>query len=191
MKERTNQYIKELQNAITVAGLNYEIWWVYKEKESRKRFADTLNAYPLFFQTSLHAHFVAMIIALYKLFETRQDSVNVPQLVKIIKDQGSVSEIDIQKIEAEISQIKSLWVKVSILRNKLFGHKSNALDNEEIWKEAKVTPNEFRKLIDESKKILNQLTSVWDRSGHAFNLSSKEDTIELLEDLKELNEERL
>jgi len=191
MKERINQYIKELQNAITVAGLNYEIWWVYKEKDSRKRFVDTLNAYPLFFQTSLHAHFVAMIIALYKLFETRKDSVNVPQLVKIIKDQGSVSEIDIQKIEVEIAQIKSLWVKVSILRNKLFGHKSNALDNEEIWKEAKVTPNEFRKLIDESKKILNQLTSVWDRSGHAFNLSSKEDTIELLEDLKKLNEERL
>lgn len=191
MKERINQYIKELQNAITVAGLNYEIWWVYKEKESRKRFVDTLNAYPLFFQTSLHAHFVAMIIALYKLFETRQDSVNVPQLVKIMKDKGSVSEIDIQKIENEIAQIKPLWVKVSILRNKLFGHKSNAFDNEEIWKEAKVTPNEFRKLIDVSKKILNQLTSVWNKSGHAFNLSSKEDTIELLEDLKKLNEERL
>lgn len=191
MKDRINQYIKELQNAITVAGLNYEIWWVYKEKESRKRFVDTLNAYPLFFQTSLHAHFVAMIIALYRLFETRQDSVNVPQLVKIVKNQGSVSEIDIQKIETEITQIKPLWVKVSILRNKLFGHKSNALDNEEIWKEAKVTPNEFRKLIDESKKILNQAASLWDRSGHAFNLSSKEDTIELLEDLKKLNEKRL
>lgn len=191
MKEKINQHIKELQNAITVAGLNYEIWWVYKEKESRARFVDTLNDYPLFFQTSLHAHFVAMIIALYRLFETRQDSVNVPQLVKMIKDQASVSEIDIQNIEAEISQIKPLWVKVSILRNKLFGHKSNALDNEEIWKEAKVTPNEFRDLIDESKKILNHLTSLWDRSGHAFNLSSKKDTIKLLEDLKKLNKERL
>ncbi len=186
MKKRTIQYIKELQNAVIVAALNYEIWWVYKEKENRKRFVDTLNAYPLFFQTSLHAHFVAMIISLYRLFETRQDSVSVPQLVKMIKEQGSVSETDIQKIESAITQIKPLWVKVSVLRNKLFGHKSNALDSEEIWKEARVKPNEFRKLIDESKKILNQLTSLWDRSDYDFNLSSHGDTIKLLEDLKKL-----
>lgn len=191
MKERINQYIKELQNAITVAGLNYEIWWVYKEKESRARFVDTLNDYPLFFQTSLHAHFVAMVIALYRLFETRRDSVNIPRLVKMIKDQSSVSEKDIQKIEKDISRIKPLWVKVSILRNKLFGHKSNALDDEEIWNEVEVTPNEFRDLIDESKKILNHLTLLWDRRSHAFNLSSKEDTIRLLEDLINLKETRL
>jgi len=43
------QNIRELQNALTVARLNYEIWWVYKEKESRKRYVDTLNTYPLFF----------------------------------------------------------------------------------------------------------------------------------------------
>lgn len=188
MKERINHYIKELQNAITVAGLNYEIWWVYKEKNSRARFVDTLNAYPLFFHTSLHAHFVAMIIALYRLFETRQDAINVPRLVKTVKDQTSISETDIQEIEAEIAQIKPLWIKVSIIRNKFFGHRLDALNDEEIWKEANVTSNEFRKLIDESKKILNQLTSAWDRSTHAFNLSSKEDTIELLEDLKKSNE---
>ena len=75
------QNVKELQNALTVAGLNYEIWWVYKEKESRKRFVDTLNTYPLFFQTSLHAHFVAMIVSLYRLFETRNDTINIPQLI--------------------------------------------------------------------------------------------------------------
>ena len=54
-----------------------------------------------------------------------------------------------------------------------------------------MTPNEFKKLIDESKKVINEITSLWDRSGHAFNLSATEDIVELLEDLKRLNKKRL
>jgi len=55
MDDEIEKNIKELGNVLISAGLNYEIWWVYKEKDSRKRFVDTLNDYPLFFQTSLHA----------------------------------------------------------------------------------------------------------------------------------------
>ena len=84
MKTQIEQYVKEVQHTCLVAGLNYEIWWTYKEKKSRKRFVDILNKYPLFFQTSLHAHFVAMIVALYRLFETRQDTVNFSGLIKLL-----------------------------------------------------------------------------------------------------------
>lgn len=191
MKEKIEQHVRELRNAVIVAELNYEIWWIYKEKQSRKRFVDTLNAYPLFFQTSLHAHFVAMIIALYRLFETRNDTINMPKLVSLFENEGSFPHKEIQRFKSEIKKIKPLWIKVSILRNNLFVHKSNALDNDDIWKKARVTPNDFKKLIDESKRVINEITSVWDRSGHAFNLSATEDTLELLDDLKRLNEERL
>ena len=190
MKTVIQQHVKELQNALTIAGLNYEIWWLYKEKESRKRFVDTLNSYPLFFQTSLHAHFVAMIIALYKLFETRPDTVNIPKLIELLEREGSIPQTVIQRIRSEIKQIKPLWVKISILRNNLFGHRSNALDNEDIWKKANVTPNELKRLIVDAKWILNEITSTWDRSSHAFNLSATEDALQLLEDLKRLKERR-
>jgi len=187
MKEKIEQHVRELRNAVIVAELNYEIWWIYKEKQNRKRFVDILNAYPLFFQTSLHAHFVAMIAALYRLFETRNDTINIPQLVGFFENEGSFPHKEIQRFKSEIKKIKPLWTKVSILRNNLFGHKSNALDNDDIWKKARVTPNDFKKLIDESKRVINEITSVWDRSGHAFNISATIDTLELLEDLKRLN----
>ncbi len=190
MEEVIQQHVKELQNALIIAGWNYEIWSLYKEKGSRKRFVDTLNAYPLFFQTSLHAHFVAMIVALYRLFETRSDTVNIPQLIELLEKQGSIPQKEIRRIQSEIRQIKPLWVKVSVLRNKLFGHRSNTLDNEDIWDEASVAPDELKELIDASQRILNEITSVWDRSSHAFNLSATEDTLQLLEDLKRLNEDR-
>ena len=191
MKNEIQENVSELQHAIIVAGLNYEIWWTYKEKECRKRYVAILNTYPLFFQTSLHAHFVAMIVALYRLYETRKDTVNLPQLIKLLKNQGSISNPELKRIESEIKKINPLWIKVSVLRNKMFGHRSNALNYDGIWKEAKVTPNQFKQLIDESKRILNEITSLWNRSGHAFNLSSPKDTVDLLEDLKPLNEPRL
>ncbi len=191
MKNKILQNIKELQHALTVAGLNHEIWWIYKEKQSRKRFLDVLNTYPLFFQTSLHAHFVAMIISLYRLFETRRDTVNMPQLIKLFKKEGTFPQDELTRLDSEIEQIKPIWVKVSVLRNKLFGHRSNALGIDDIWEEANITPNQFKKLIADSKRILNDMTSIWDRSSHAFNLSATEDTLELLEDLKRLKESRL
>ncbi len=42
-----------------------------------------------------------------------------------------------------------------------------------------------------TRNLFSISTLIWDRSGHTFNLSSKEDTIELLEDLKKLNEANL
>jgi len=191
MSDEITKIVKELQNALTVAGLNYEIWWVYKEKESRKRFVDTLNTYPLFFQTSLHAHFVAMIVSTYRIYEKRKDTINMPQLIKQLKQSNTISIQNLKKIDSEIEKLKPLWIKVSVIRNKIFGHRSNTLDYDEIWKEAAVTPNQFKQLIDDSKRILNDLTSLWNRSSHAFNLSATKDTVDLLEDLKRLNEKRL
>lgn len=191
MQNQIEQYIEELRHACVAARLNYEIWWLYKEKESRKRFGSTLNDYPLFFQTSLHANFVAMIIALYRLFENRRDTVNLPELIKLLKKDGSIAQTNLKKFGSEIMQTKVLWKKVSILRNNLFGHKANALDNDEIWKKASVTPNQFRDLINDCQRILNMVTSTLNRNSHAFNLSATRDTKKLLEDLKHLNEKKL
>jgi hypothetical protein len=129
-----------------------------------------------------------MIVSLYRLFETRNDTINIPQLINLLKKQGSIPIQDIKRMKSEIKQIKPLWIKVSVLRNKMFGHRSNALDHDGVWKEANVTPNQFKHLIDESKKNLNKITSLWNRSGHAFNLSATKDTVDLLEDLKRLIE---
>ena len=191
MNDEIAKNVRELQNALTIAGLNYEIWWVYKEKESRKRFVDTLNDYPLFFQTSLHAHFVAMIFSIYRIYEKRKDSINVPQLIKQLRKSNTIPTKDLKKIESDIEKLKPLWVKVSVIRNKMFAHRTNTMEHDKIWKEANVTPNQFKQLIDDSKRILNDLTSLWNRSGHAFNLSVTKDTIDLLEGLKQLHEKRL
>lgn len=182
--------VRELQRAIVTAQLSYEIWWVYKEKDSRARFTDVLNDYPLYFRMSIHAHFVAMIIALYRLYETRKDTFNLQQLIRLLKKQNKLTIEEIKNIESNINSAKLLWQKVSLLRNNIFAHQSSKFDGDEIWERANVTPNEFKELIDETKAVLNIITHLWDRRGHAFNLSATHDVVKLLEDLKRLNAHR-
>jgi hypothetical protein len=207
MSESIGQYIAELRHTTTVAALNYEVWWVYKSKDTRPKYVKGMNQYSLFFQTSTHAHFVALLVELYlvallvdvylvallvelyRLYETRSDTYNFPGLLKELKSLDAFSEEDLEEIEKLYKEeAKPLWVKVSILRNKAFGHRSNAHTVKEVFEEAGVTPDELRDLVDVTKKLMNRITNVWDRSTHAFNLGSRESLINLLEDLKNLHQ---
>src|SRR3989339_857959 len=114
---KCTKHIEELHHMIYVAGLNYDIWWTYKGKKYRKLLLDADYHYPLFFQTSLHAHFVAMIVALYQLFEKRNDTVNFHHLVFLVKQVNKFNMKEINNIERRIEKLKPSWIKISTLRN--------------------------------------------------------------------------
>ncbi len=77
-QERIDSYIKSLRDSIIAAEHNHDIWWIYKNKDTRPKYLDVMNSYLSFFQTSIHAHFVAMVIVLYRLYETRRDTISLP-----------------------------------------------------------------------------------------------------------------
>lgn len=184
-----DSYITELRHTATTASLNYEIWWIYKSEATRPLYVKTMNRYGLFFQTSLRAHFVALLVELYRLYETRKDSYNIPSLLKALKTEARlpnttlVSLVDMYNLEA-----KPLWLKVHQLRNRIFGHRSIAHTVDEVFREAEVTPNELRDLVEATKKLLNTLTRALDKNIHAFNPDSRGDTLRLLDDLKSIQE---
>lgn len=176
-------YITELRNTVTVAGLNHEIWWVFKSKDTRPKYVKTLNRYPLFFSISAHAHFVATLVALYRLYETRRDTYNIPQLLRRAKTNSRFTVGEIAEFEALYARAKPLWAKVCVLRNNAFGHRSTSLSVEEAFIEADVTPNEFSELIEVTKELLNAISHAYEKSFHAFNLGGRQDVIRMLDDL--------
>jgi hypothetical protein len=185
MSTDIDRYISELRHTTTVAGLNYEIWWVYKSKDTRPMYVDAMKRYDLFFQTSIHAHFVALLVELYRLYETRDDTFNIPSLLKTLKTESRLPNPTLMLLDGIYKdEAKPLWIKVNILRNKAFGHRSVAHSVEEVFHEAGVKPNDLRDLLEATKKLLNELTHAWNNSFHAFNLGSREDTLRLLNDLK-------
>lgn len=188
MRADIDRYIAELRHTTSVAGLNYEIWWVYKSKNTRPAYVDAMNRYTLFFQTSIHAHFVALLVELFRLYEKRRDTFNIPSLLRILKKEARLPPDKLGQLEGIYTgEAKPLWVKVNILRNKAFGHRSVAHTIEEVFREAGITPNDLRDLVEVTKRLLNELTKAWDNSNHAFNLGSRDDTLRLLYDLKAMH----
>jgi hypothetical protein len=188
MKNKIDNYIGALQQAVGVAGLNYEVWWTFKQGLSRKKYVDTMNNYTMYFQSAIHAHFVAMLISLYRLYENKKDTINIPQLRRLIQKHDPFSPQTEAQITALYDEAILLWKKVAILRNAAFGHQTNKLSVSDVFKKANVTPNELHDLWEITKKLINKTTRAWNRSSHAFNLGAREDTERLLSDLNKLHE---
>ncbi|HOW53874.1 MAG TPA: hypothetical protein PLR60_04385 [Syntrophorhabdaceae bacterium] len=184
--EIIQRYVKSIQDTIIVAEHNHDIWWIYKSKETRPRFVDVMSNYLAFFQTSIHAHFVAMIIALYRLYETRRDTISLPQLLKILDRDHPLSDNAMNRVTELMPKAKRLWVKIGIVRSEAFAHLSDGEDIEDSFKKADLKYRDFKDLIELSKTIINAINQDYNRNVHAFNLSAEFDTKALLTDLLSL-----
>lgn len=184
--DRIDFYVQELRNMVLSTYFNYDIWWVYKEKNEREHYIDILNRYLLFFKTSIHAHFVSIVVALYMLLEPREDTINILGLVKILKENDKLKNDSLVRIEKEIEQIKPLWGKIAILRSSIFAHRKNEYSVKELFDRAKITPDEIKKLIETLGSILNGITQDLNNNTYYFHFSNAADNLrELLDHLKE------
>ena len=180
---KTDRYINSLRDTIIAAEHNHDIWWIYKSKDTRPKFIDVMNSYLSFFQTSIHAHFVAMVIALYRLYETRRDTISLPKLLEILNRDHPLSDSAMNRVADMMKKAKAIWIKVGIIRSEIFAHLNDASNIEESFKKADIEYRQFKELIDLSKRILNVVTRDYDQNTHAFNLSAEFDTKALLTDL--------
>ena len=184
---KINQFIDELRHSMVVAELNYQIWWVYKEKTLRTRYAGTMNRYSPFFQTGIHAHFVSYLVAIYRLHEKRKDTINIPRFVDMLEKTGAVNGQAIATGRKLLLQSKSLWIKVGILRNEAFAHRADAKGVSDVFGKAAVKPDQLVELNELTKKILNGLTGHWNKTAHIFNSDAGVAATRVLEDLRKLH----
>ena len=184
-------HIAELRHGLHCAALNYEIWWAYKEKNSRQKYAGTMNQYTPFFQTGIHAHFVAYVMAMYGLYEKRKDTVNIPRLIEAVKKSGKLNQEDLAETEKRFRELKPIWVKVGILRNNVFGHRSEHVDAAAAFKQANTTPNELMRFIESTRQLLNVVTKAWDKTGYILNTGSGAAALRILEDLRRYKQRTL
>ena len=182
-QEKIDNHIKSLRDTITAAEHNHDIWWIYKSKDTRPKFIDVMNSYLSFFQTSIHAHFVAMVIALYRLYETRPDTISLPQLLKVLNSDHLLSDDAMNRVSELMQKAKPTWIKVGIIRSEVFAHLNDERNTEESFRKADIKYRQFKELIDLSKTIINVITQDYNRNTHAFNLSAEFDTKTLLTDL--------
>lgn len=170
--------IQQLQASVMAADLHYRVWWIYKNKDDREKYLDVLNDYLGFFRVSIQAHFIAVTVILYAIYEERSDTVNLSRLF-------ASAGRDLQATIAEkYTRARAIWTKVAIIRNNHVGHVNDRLDVDEVFQKANVTYNDIRDLIQLSKELVNAFSYAEDRSTFAYNLDSAGDTYRVLDDLR-------
>ena len=150
--------LDELYYTIREVCLHYDYWRLMIDPISRKDYSRPFRAYPLFFGISNHGHFVTMVIGLYRLYETRDDTHNIPTLLKQLRLQKKLPEPMLAQFEKRCSAAKPIWKKVSILRNQAYGHKTWELSGIDVFKKASLDyEKDIPKLIDDSKALINDI----------------------------------
>lgn len=170
----------ELRRLLTVAGLNFEAWLALQTTPHWR----VQNRYVPYFQTAINAHFTSMIMALYCLHETNPKSVNVPILLRQLRTAERLPHALLDQLEEAQVDLKTLWIKISVLRNKVFGHRERGITFDDVFVQAAVKPSDFEALLDKTAKLLNVITKALFRDIHAFNLGSKQAVLALHEDIE-------
>jgi hypothetical protein len=180
-----DRYLKELADTAYAASQNYDIWWIYKEE--RPKYVGVMREYSGFFISSIHAHFVAMLMALSKLYEDNKHSINIKKFIKLIEIENLISDNVIIEIRNSLNGKKNLIEKISILRNNYFAHINEKLDYDKVLKKANIKYKNFKELINLSNDILCKIPK---SHMHLGNRSEK-DTHRLLDALLQIAHKKL
>lgn len=176
--------LDELFRIILDGRSNYEIWWIYISKEGRDEYFKVFLHYKEYFETSAYAHISMAAISLYKLFETRDDTVNFKNIINDALVLKIIDAVDTQKLNPTIEKAKTIWIKINQLRSYLFAHRAKELTVEEIYNNANLTPDQIKELAELSLEILNYIAKRAKQKERQFESFTLRDTYRLLKTLR-------
>lgn len=158
----------------------FDIWFLYASRETRPKLLPSMNEYSEFFRYDEHAHFVAFVVHIAALYEKRNDTINLKQLISKSRDLEKIDDKAKEALNTHFDSVGEVVKKIAILRHNLFAHRSHSIEYEEAFSLAKVTPNEMRKLSDTAFKIVNTLLAAAELPDHSINPMPTEDAKALI-----------
>jgi hypothetical protein len=182
--EKIKASLNELYEILFAAWDCYQLWWIFASKEERHKHMAIYLAHRVFFETASNACFSTVIVNLYKLCETRNDTINIDSFLKDARKGGLISEEITKCLWEQCGIVKETRKKISILRSNWFAHQSKMQIQSEIFKLAKITPNQIKAFMEQAGKILNEVAKQLSAENRPLNDSVGQQTQILLETLK-------
>ncbi|MFA5096311.1 MAG: hypothetical protein WC478_03110 [Candidatus Omnitrophota bacterium] len=176
--------LEKLFLIIRDAHCAYEIWWILVSKDGRREYSHALYNFKDFFEPIMRANSTTMFIALFKLYDERNDTLN---LIKLLENAESLGVIDLSKnikLKRKKSEVKKIWKKICILRNNVLAHRSYLLTVKEVYRLADINPNKIKRMIDLSLKIFNSIWMKIEKDPKQLGEFTYMDTVRILETLQ-------
>ncbi|HVG07203.1 MAG TPA: hypothetical protein VNM67_05815 [Thermoanaerobaculia bacterium] len=178
-----DEKLEELFQDVLRARDTYEAWWTLKSDKVRPTYVGTMNHYLGYFRIAIHSHFVAMIMALCRLYDTHKEALSIPRLVVSLQSEPGISKSIMQNVKESVAAVESSILKIKLLRDKVFGHRDRSHTYERAFEEAGLTGNEVENLIDKTLQIINALLKARNKGTYEFEHYTELDLLKLLRDL--------
>lgn len=149
----------ELQGTVLNASLYFDAWWELKNaaNPAHDAYQKSIDRYPLFFIAAADAQLLAVFVLLYQVYETRDDTQNLPALLRrLVSENPSSLELAAQ-LRASIEALHPTWQKVAKARCTVMAHLAQSAGSEGLMASVDITPNEIGEILSESRKLLEPL----------------------------------
>ncbi|MCU1376714.1 MAG: hypothetical protein JWO68_4000 [Actinomycetia bacterium] len=179
-----NERLSTAGQLVVRTRIFYDVWWLYDGADTRPTIIDAMRGYAEFFRFDPHAHFVSFIVHAAALFESREDTINLPLLVQEVGACDGVPSRTISECEALLSELRPYVPKIIILRSNLFAHRSASLSYEQAFDLAKITPIQLGATCDIALRIINRLLSAKGLQEQYFHTLPRKHLEEMLRALE-------
>jgi hypothetical protein len=169
-----------ISDIVANASTCFDIWFELQNGSKRDTYEPVVEAFPVFFETTVIAHLIAISTLTYSLLEKRKDTHNLPGLVRALRRNGK-NKAQLSAIEAKLETIRPTWAKVSRIRNEVFGHRSRARLPVQVFEELQLRPEEIGQLIKRIKVLVSDLAGLFGTIvSSTLSISATEETSALM-----------
>ncbi|MCP3957381.1 MAG: hypothetical protein GY719_05975 [bacterium] len=178
-----DEKLRIIGQLVTRARIYFDIWWLYEGADTRPKYLEAMNKFPEFFRFDSHAHFVALVMYLSQLTESRHNTLNLCALVREAKDSGLIPASEIASAEADLQAVRRIASGVATLRSNLFAHRSAKISYEEAFQKAAISPDQLRDLTETALDVVNTLRRSSSLEERIFHTDSAEHAEALLKSI--------
>jgi hypothetical protein len=126
--------------------------------------------YHWFFKLQAHANRFSAIVEIAGLFTPKMGTVNFHRLAQEVWNEGSIDLAERDRLAAVLRTRPRVVEGVRRIRNRALSHRDAAMDFNDVFKTANVTPNEVRALTDDGLEVSSALCSARHRMHVTFNV---------------------
>ena len=170
-----------LYGHLTQAETNLDLWEALREGRTSAETVKVMQPYGAFFISAENALFDSSVIILYRLLETRPDTVSFSSLLLAMK--GALPEAELERFTTRVKELKPVWIKINVLRNRAVGHHTLDSTLDAVFEQAALTLSEIREFIAGAQRLLADLTLRAFDNAVVFNARSKPHVVRLLDHL--------
>jgi hypothetical protein len=151
------QAVQEMIERVIELSRCYSVWWTLVNRANSVKYFQVINDHKDYFEITSNSLFQGFSIIIYQIFETRQDTINLPSLIKDIAISNASSS---KTLSTSIEANRLLLGKIFSIRNKVYGHRTKKQSPEDVFNSAGITLDEMRTIVMFAQNLVSTLSEI-------------------------------